>query len=175
MKRSKQTALSVIVIICVTIASFGTTLAWLISNDYADNQLTVGETRIELIEDYDPPAKLSPGTSFTKKPYVENTGNLPCYVRMRADFSDNRAEEFCDPLNIDTSNWVYDPSDGYYYYKSLLQPGESTTNLFTTVRIKTTCSQADLIDFDILIYAEAVQHTDHAGSCPTTEYKTVWD
>lgn len=166
--------------ILVCASCFGITYAYLIANDNATNTFTIGETEIEVTEEYEPPEKLEPGIEFTKKPHVTNTGNLPCYVRMRADFSTSVAADFCEPLDIDTENWKYNDTDGYYYYTKLLNPGEETPNLFTTVTLKTTKSdgadytEADLVEFDILVYAEAVQHTDHDGECAADEYLTVW-
>lgn len=171
--------------------SFGGTYAYLISSDTVKNEFVVGENSIEVVEEYDPPEKLEPGTSFTKIPYIENTGNLSCFVRVRIDFSDSRAEEFCELLEMDTENWDYDAADGYYYYKKLLEPkkdtadstdtGYVTTPLFKKVFIKTekadgtSYAMADMIDFDILIYAESCQHNDHDGACADKEYKTVWE
>lgn len=160
-------------------ASFGVTYAYLIANDSVQNEFTVGENKIEVEEEYDPPKKLEPGIVIPKKPRVKNTGNLPCFVRMRADFSDSAAKEFCEELDIDTVNWEYE-ADGYYYYKKLLPPGESTTELFKQLKIKTVkengdaLTEADLIDFDVLVFAESCQHEDHVGECTADEYKTIW-
>lgn len=179
MKRKLIAAALACVLVCAS--CFGITYAYLIAEDNAANAFTIGETEIEISEEYTPPEKLAPGISFTKKPWITNTGNLPCYVRMRADFSSSIAEEFCEPLDIDTQNWEYNSADGYYYYKKLLNQGEATSPLFTTVTIKDTKSdgtaytEADMIDFDILIYGEAVQHTDHEGECASDEFKTVWN
>lgn len=155
--------------------SFGVTYAYLIAKDKAVNQFAMGENTIEIFEDYEPPEKIAPNVQFKKSPYVKNTGNLPCFVRMRADFSNNKAEKFCEPLNIDTVNWEYNSSDGYYYYKKLLNPDSSTSPLFTRVKIKSDSNENDMVDFDILIYAESCQHSDHNGNCSNDEYKTVWN
>lgn len=150
--------------------SFGATYAYLISDDTEINAFTVGETVIEVKEEYTPPDKLTPGDPIPKKPWVENTGNLPCFVRMRADFSDSRAEAFCEKLDINTTDWYYDSADGYYYYKKLLNKGEKTSALFTKVQIKSDTNQEDIIDFDVLVYAEARQQ----GEYPASDWKTAW-
>ncbi len=150
--------------------SFGITYSYLISEDTELNAFTVGETVIEVQEDYEPPPELKPGITIKKKPKVKNTGNLPCFVRMRADFSDSKAEEFCQPLNINT-DWEY-KDDGYYYYKHLLEPDAETSFLFEEIVIKSTAegvSENDMIDFDVLVYAEARQQ-----SKPEDDYITVW-
>lgn len=174
--------LFLIIAVCLLAAStsFGVTYAYLIANDSVQNEFTVGENKIEVEEEYEPPQKLKPGIVIPKKPRVKNTGNLSCFVRVRADFSDSAAKDFCEELDIDKANWEYDSADGYYYYKKLLKPGESTTNLFTKLEIKTqkangdALTDADMIDFDVLVFAESCQHEDHDGACADNEYKTIW-
>lgn len=167
-----------IMIACLIVltASFGITYAYLISSDSEINEFVVGENTIKVVEEFDPPEKLEPGTKFVKKPQVQNTGNLPCFVRMRADFSDSTAKEFCKPLDI-SDKWEFHEDDGYYYYKELLLPGDTTTALFEQVEIKTETegvSPSDMIDFDILIYAESCQYNDHEGNCAEKEYYQIW-
>lgn len=176
----KKIFLTVIACLLVVSASFGMTYAYLIANDSVSNEFTIGENKIEIEEEYDPTEKLTPGIEINKKPSVKNTGNLYCYVRMRADFSDSAAKDFCEELVMDTANWEYNSSDGYYYYKKLLAPGDSTTNLFEKIVIKTQkadgtdLTDADMIDFDVLVFAESCQHEDHDGECASGEYKTIW-
>lgn len=175
----KKIVLIVIACFLVLTASYGITYAYLISKDAAVNDFTVGENNIEVHENFEPPEKMEPKISFKKEPYVENTGNIPCFVRMRADFSDSKAEDFCE-LDFNTEDWTTKNSDGYYYYKKLLGPGKETEALFKNVTIKenkkdgSKYTESDMIDFDILIYAESCQHTDHDGSCFDDEYETVW-
>lgn len=176
--RKRYAAVAVLLGMLVVMFSFGTTYAVLIASDKATNEFTIGETIIEIKEDFTPPPKLEPGTEFVKKPWVVNTGNLPGYVRMRADFSDSRARDFCEDLEI-SADWYYNTIDGYYYYKNLLEPGKSTSALFEKVEVKTESAgqpltDADMVEFDILIYAECVQHIDHSGDHAANEYLTAW-
>lgn len=177
--RKKKIFLIIIASFAILVCSFGATYAYLHVKKQTVNEFTVGENIIELHEDYKPPEKLEPGISFTKKPYVENTGNVPCFVRMRADFSNSKAEEFCD-IDFNTTDWEKNDTDGYYYYKHLLNPKEKTESLFKTVKIKKVKDDGsdytanDMVDFDILIYAESCQHKEHDGDCSSNEYKTVW-
>lgn len=184
MRNKKNTVIVLLAaLLCVIVlaSSFGSTFAYLTDQETKNNTLTVGETKTEIVEEFTPPKKLEPGVSFTKKPSVNNTGNLPCYVRMRADFSDSQMEDLCEELDINTTDWEYDAADGYYYYKLLLEPGKMTSPLFTTVTVRTVdangekLTDAQMKDFDILIYAESTQHVDHAGNHPTDEYKTIWN
>lgn len=154
-------------------ASFGVTYSYLIANDAKLNEFSVGENDIEIIEEFEAPEELKPGITFPKEPSVRNTGDLPCLVRMRVDFSDSNAEDFC-VLKYDgnygvnrTGGWTdkYKYVDGYYYYTKILQPGESTPPLFDEVYIKDEKDQEgnpkyEMIDFDIMIYVESKEWRD---------------
>lgn len=179
MNKRKRTLIAIVSCILVVAVSFGISYAFLIDKVYVPNSFTVGETTIQVAEEFTPPDKLEPGIEFTKKPWVVNEGNLPCFVRVQITFSDNKAEEFSS-LDINLTDWEKQ-SDGYYYYKKLLKPGEKTTSLFTKVTIKdkktdgSNYQESDMIDFNLLVYGEAVNHTSHIGTNhPDDEYKTVW-
>lgn len=161
MKKKKN--LLIIMTLCgfVFLCSLGITYSILtVKSDKIVNTFIVGENVIEISETFEPPVVLIPGVSFRKEPIIQNTGNISCYVRARADFSDSKAEEFCEKLDIG-NKWI-DGKDGYYYYTELLEVGKKTDPLFTTVTIKTKKATGDdyqkdeLIDFDILVYAESV-------------------
>ncbi len=169
----KKIALLTILGIFACLTSFGTSYAYLTAYNESVNEFTVGATLVEVQEEFAAPKELKPGMTFKKKPSVYNSGNLPCYVRIRADFSTSKAQEFCT-LDMNTTDWELS-TDGYYYYKELLEPEQSTPPLFTTVSISSSCSADDLIGFDIYVYSEAVQHPDHEGDHPADEYMTVWD
>ncbi len=146
--------------------------AYLITQSSVTNELTVGEVRVAVEEEFDKPAKLEPGISFKKAPYAVNTGNLPCFVRMRADFTTVKAASFAEMTDF-SNDWEKDNNDGYYYYKKILLPGAETTKLFQNVEIKGTAegvTEDMLEDFDIAIYAEAVQQ----GTYPQNQYKAAW-
>ena len=154
--------------------SFSVTYAYLIAQDRAANTFTVADTKITVEEEFEPPKKLEPGVDFTKAPTVKNMGIIPCFVRMRADFSSLDAANFSEIRGLDTTNWIYNSTDDYYYYQHLLQPGDSTTALFTSIKIRNDASPAAMIDFDISVYAESVQHTDHNGACGAGECEAAF-
>lgn len=156
------------------LSGFGVTYSYLITQTSTSNVLTMGEVKVAIKETFNPPEELKPNMSFQKAPYVVNTGNLPCFVRMRADYTTIGAADFCTLGGLDEEHWDK-ASDGYYYYKTLLYPGESTVSApFSQVLIED-CDENILENFDIAVYAEAVQHSDHNGDCPDSEYLTVWN
>lgn len=75
-------------------------------------------------------------------------------------------------------DWEFIPDDdptklaGFYYYKTLLPSGESTVPLFTYVKTLNP-TEADIQQYDIVVYAESIQLTDMKGdSYP--DYRTAW-
>lgn len=177
--KKKKLILAIAACVLVCALSFGVTYSYLIAKAEATGKLYVGENQIKLTEDFEPPAELAPGISFKKAPTVENSGNIPCFVRARADFSTSLASDLCEPLDIDTENWQFNEEDGYYYYKNILEPNEKTSPLFTTVSLKSEIDGVklttdDMLDFDIYIYTESIQHTDHDGECEANEFITAW-
>ncbi len=172
MKKRWIVVLTLCLLSCLS--GFGVTYSYLITKTSSINTLTVGEVTVKIEETFTPPKELSPDMTFQKAPYAVNTGNLPCFVRMRADYTTVNAAEFCTLTGLDEDNWVK-ASDGYYYYKHLLNPGSSTVSApFSQVHIGD-CDENLLENFDIAIYAEAVQHFDHTDDCAEDEYLTVWN
>ena len=57
-----------------------------------------------------------------------------------------------DPM-LDTENWVKGEDD-YYYYKKPVSEGESTTELFTGIRVAKEMEQKEL---EVSVYEESVQ------------------
>jgi hypothetical protein len=102
---------------------------------------------------------------------VKNVGNLPDFVRVRAEFSSLAAKEACEPLVIG-KNWSLG-SDGYYYYTVQLLPDHSTTRLFEYITVREEAEE--VVDFDFLLYAESVQHLDHTGACTSNEWADAWN
>ena len=180
----KKTVKFLIPIACLlmAVASFGVTYAYLTASDSKVNEFKVGENDIQIEETFEAPEKLTPDTNIKKEPRVYNTGELPCYVRMRADFSDSNAEKFCT-VNYNEDKWTEKQADGYYYYKEILMPGKKTEPLFTTVHINEyvdgkKIEEKDMIDFDIIIYAESRHAESLQNDADSTEadyYITVWE
>ena len=131
------------------------TFAYLTDSDLAENKVSLTENEIHIEEEFVPPEEVTPGTVITKKPRIVNDSKIPVYVRMAVHFTDSAAEAFCEPFLID-SGWEL-RTDGYYYYKNVLNPGQKTSALFTTVKIKENAAAEELIPFDLLVYAESVQ------------------
>ena len=151
--------LSIIVVFCVISSAV---LAYFIDKKDITNTMTIGLCDVEVNEEFDPPPKYVPGDIVTKKPWVSNIGTVPCYVRIRADISNGQLLPYLD-IDFNSDEWSEKKSDGYYYYlgnsknKGILAPGEDSESLFTTIKIHDDIPQDAVLNFEIYIYAEAVQ------------------
>lgn len=138
--------------------STGAVWAYLTAQDTVKNEVTAADTDIEISENFDPPGTIRPGSVITKTVAVTSHSSTDCYVRVMVRFSSLEAEQFCEPLQI-LEGWTK-KEDGYYYWKEKVKPGETTGNLFTSVKIKQDADTEQLEAFDILVYAEAVAGKD---------------
>lgn len=77
-----------------------------------------------------------PGDIVSKKVSVENVCEHPFYLRVKVVYGIDSQElpvEECFKLNIDEENWQY--VDGWYYYKGIVEPGQTTPDVFSKVEI----------------------------------------
>lgn len=179
MNKKAKTALIATGCLLIAGASFGVTYSYLRSGDEVVNEFTVGKNDIEVEEEFVRPEELKPGAEFTKNARIKNTGDVPCYVRARADFTDSKMEALCQ-VEVNTDYWTVKQDDGYYYYKEKLpapsvgESGETeypaTKYLFKSdkIQISTADTSVDMVDFDIIIYAESV------GAEDFDEYWRAW-
>lgn len=128
--------------------------AYLVSQDAADNEFTVGNNRSAIVEDYQEVQELRPGDNIRKAVTISNTGKNSCYVRVLSLLSEKDVEEYAQ-INYNLQDWNL-AEDGYYYYRDVVEPGESTAELFSEVDISSEVPQELLKGFKILVYAETV-------------------
>ena len=77
-----------------------------------------------------------PGDIVSKQVSVENVCGHPFYLRVKLVSGTTNATlspDDCLKLDMNTENWTQ--ADGFWYYNRILQPGETTENLFTQVEI----------------------------------------
>lgn len=132
-----------VLVILISLLSFGT-LAYFNYSDVAHNIITTGSIDIEVeewadLEKTEPFPEngidgVMPGTDVVKLVEVKNTGNNPAFVRVsvvRQITLEGQEEPDLSLLsfNWNTTDWE-DGGDGFWYYKEVLMPGESTTALF---------------------------------------------
>ena len=119
----------------------------------------------EIVEAYQAATGVLPGgASVDKIVNVKNTGAIDMLSRIKVtkvwkDLEGNATDLPADNIIIDFNNtqWLY--SDGYYYYKGVLRPGETTSApLFTEFRIdEATDNRYKDLSADIVVSLECVQ------------------
>lgn len=79
-KKTKKAMSMLLVTVLVAMIAIGGMLAYLTDRDSKANVFTVGDVKIDLIEDFNQGAELTPGTEITKKVEVKNTGKNDAWV-----------------------------------------------------------------------------------------------
>ena len=120
-----------------------TTLAYYSTVGKATNVVTSGNIQFMIHETTDQGTAfpeegvyIVPGDIVSKKVSVENVCEHPFYLRVKLVYgvdSQELSAEDCFKLNIDESNWQY--VDGWYYYKGIVKPGQTTPDVFSKVEI----------------------------------------
>lgn len=143
------------------------------------NTITAGQNTTKIVEEFDP----TPQDDVYKKAVrIENTGDIPCYVRVYLAFSDEEVTGIsklssdgktyygmADYVKNLPSGWVHG-SDGYFYYTKALKPGEKTEYLMKNVKT-TWKADMDRHGFELIVREESVQLP---ANDPGADYKASW-
>lgn len=152
LKRSKRSfrnsiiASAVFVLLTVVLFSAQTYAYFTDRAESSDNTIQAGNVNIDTVEvkgssdvvtSVGDSLAFVPGASVQKIIKVKNSGTLPVYIRFSVKMeitSPNTIpsswEEYVT-FNVNTDLWEY--KDGYYYYKSGVDAGATSSQLFSTV------------------------------------------
>lgn len=119
------------------------TLAYYTVIGKATNVVTSGNIQFIIHEMTDSGTKfpeegvyIIPGDVVSKKVSIESDCAHPFYLRVKmiygVDSSELSADD-CFKLNINAEHWEL--HDGWYYYKGIVEPGETTPDVFSHVEI----------------------------------------
>lgn len=179
-RKPKRSVKPFLIAFCVCIlacAAVSGSLAWLTSTPGpVVNEFIPGEVTIQVDETFDDEHTTKQNVS------IKNTGNVPAYIRVAlvpawVDDEGNIAAkpaslELNDDCNIawgkDGSGYEADwfiGSDGFYYCKTVIEPGASTPILIKSCTVK---GEEHEYDFELQVIASAVQ------SLPTSTVEKVW-
>ena len=119
------------------------TLAYYSTVGKATNVVTSGDVQLIIHEMTDQGKEfpkegvyIVPGDIVSKKVSIESDCQHPFYLRVKMVYgidSQELSSEDCFKLNINEENWVL--HDGWYYYTGIVNPGETTPNVFSHVEI----------------------------------------
>ena len=164
--KKKQTFWFLILFLGILAFSTGI-IAYLSDADKATNEISIGQQEIEIVEKYEPPKDPKPGTSFKKNVAIKNIGLSDCFTRVKVVFSRSDMEEI-SIIDWNKQTWKYNDKDGYWYYIKPLKYNETSDSLMENVTISEFAEEADIKDYDIIIYSESVQKGDFEN------YQDAW-
>lgn len=143
MGKTKLKFLAIALIAIVLTFNTQGTLAYYSTVGKATNVVTSGNIQFIIHEKTDQGTEfpkegvyIVPGDIVSKEVSIENVCEHPFYLRVKLVYgidSQELSSEDCFKLNIDESNWQL--VDGWYYYKGIVTPGETTPNIFSKVEI----------------------------------------
>ena len=134
----------VVALVAALMAFFSqNTLAFYSTVGTATNVVTSGNIRFIIHETTDQGTAfpeegvyIVPGDVVSKKVTIESDCEHPFYLRVKIIYGVNSEEltaEDCFKLNINEEHWMF--HDGWYYYKGIVAPGETTPQVFSHVEM----------------------------------------
>ncbi|MDR0853451.1 MAG: BsaA family SipW-dependent biofilm matrix protein [Clostridiales Family XIII bacterium] len=188
MSRKRLTVVVGLLLVLTCLLLVSTWALWT-ADSPAVNVIKTGTLSGEIVEVYNPPPKVDPGAEIDKVVDVKNTGDVDMFVRVKIDkvWGDGSREDNGDLIPVvpglatdniiispNTDKW-FDGGDGYYYYKGILAPGETTEesffDSFTLDKVNTGNDYQGLIA-DIIVKMEAIQA---GGNALPTEWGIAYE
>lgn len=144
----KKILVCAFIAVCLSIVAYSTT-AYFTYEDTATNVITMGNIKIELQElavpdgggepiPFEDAIDVLPGTDVSKIVQVKNIGVQSAWIRVSVAKSILLADGVTGDVDLslvtyDLNDQYWTEQDGYFYYKDILDPGETTEPLFTKV------------------------------------------
>ncbi len=134
----------VVALVATLMAFFSqSTLAFYSTVGTATNVVTSGNIRFIINETTDQGTAfpeegvyIVPGDIVSKKVNITSDCEHPFYLRVKIIYGINSEEltaEDCFKLNVNEADWEL--RDGWYYYKGIVNPNETTPDIFSHVEI----------------------------------------
>lgn len=118
-----------------------------------------------------------PGDIVSKKVSIESDCEQPFYLRVKVVYgvdSQELSAEDCFKLNINEEHWEL--HDGWYYYKAIVNPGETTPEVFSHVEIVGSKVDNDYLGktLTLTVNAQAVQSKNNPITDGNTYTAAGW-
>lgn len=165
--KRKKILFILIGLVCIFSLSLSS-IAFLTSKDTITNHFKVAKYDITTKEDFEQ-TKEWKTNPIKKEVWIENTGTLPAYVRVKVvPFWKNGLPITLngkDTVSLEFENstkWI--KIGDFYYYKKILNPGEKTENLLKDVKvnkdIKNIDKNYDISNLLVDVFTESIVHVD---------------
>lgn len=102
---------------------------------------------------------------WTKHVTIENTGDIDCFVRVRA-FA---GSQYQNSLVYSGENWSL-AADGYYYYSEILSPGETSGELLIAID-----NMESNQSFNVIVVQESAPVIYDENGNPTGDWDHILD
>ena len=182
LKRRRLTPLAAAALLMVLFMSVGGTLAWLTAHTSAiTNTFTVATPGVEIKEGFDKQTK--------SNVQVKNTGDVEAYIRVALvpTWEDENGNAVAEPASLDDLSITWGNSgkwlkgtDGYWYYKEPVAPGDRTAVLLENATVTTENGypmnlqvMADSIQADPTRAVTAMWGTDKGGAVTGVDGTTL--
>lgn len=151
----------------ISLISFASN-AFFTSSDKVKNDFKIAKYEVTTKENFDP-SKYNKNDTIKKEVYVENTGSLPAYIRVKiVPVWKNglpiqvNGKSTVDLNIINLDSWV--KIGDYYYYKGVLNPKSCTKKLLDSVKvsdnIKNLYGDYDIKNLSVDVFTESIIHLD---------------
>lgn len=192
LKKHKMTMPAIFLSVILFLGFSAGIRAYLIDTDTAVNKTKIGGNNSHIEETFDPIVP-SPGKTVTKRVSIKNDGPSASFIRVRLEESSGDVGKYADYIFNGQSGYNTDAwekgDDGYYYYKGMLKPGETTPALIDGVSFSSSLPAFDIDSnehsgtnsFDVIVYEESYSgvyknsESDHTEFFKASEYKEAWE
>ena len=142
--KKKKTIIAITTLLLVVVV--GATFAYYTSNTSFENVFNAGKYKITLTEEFVSPDNWVPGETVPKTVTAKNDGTVPAAVRI--SYTEQWTKEI-DGVETDITSQVtpnpaiinfanqgdWTSSNGYYYYKYILEPTDETSSFISGVTL----------------------------------------
>ena len=167
--KNKKTLAAVLAL--AILIGVGGTIAYFRYTESFDNKFELGKQEISFSETFDSPDNWTPCTETPKEYSVNNSSTFAIKARIKIQESwTSNAGTTAQSLpltvdnndmaikNINTTKWIYDGTDGYYYYDGSIAAGATSENFINSVTFNcdatTDYSNAE---YHLIITADTIQ------------------
>ena len=153
--KNKKTIVAITALLLIAVV--GITFAYFQSTGTFANVFQTGKYRLVTTEVFESPDNWKPGETIEKTITTKNEGTIPAAVRVSytEEWFDSEEHDITNSIDegsaiinfANTDEWIEE--NGYYYYKYILEPNETTSSFISSVTLNedlddVTCSTEGL-------------------------------